>query len=227
MTDPRHDLLPPEDATSWEEFQERWAIERARDRVAGRSWRDTARIMLSVIPGLAAVVIWVAFALATGPVARWLLLALALACTLLFGLTVGGVLRRRGRARHRRRQLDRLRGEWQARAERGEIPRTSPGGPRVWRSQIHPEVPKAGGIAHPVHEPEDPGPGDAEAPQGTGPASGGHPAEPDTSGGRDGAGAVSLLKYQHGPERFVTRLGGCQSSLIDAGAAPVMSPTER
>ena len=141
MTDRGRDLLPPEDATSWEEFQERYAIERARYGVTGRSWKDTGRIVVSVIPGLAAVVFWVAFAL-TGAGVRWLLLVLALLCTLLFVRGLGGVLRRRWRARRRRRQLDQLRDEWHTRAERGEIPRTSPDGPKVWRSQIPAEVPE-------------------------------------------------------------------------------------
>jgi hypothetical protein len=142
MADHEQELLRPEDATSWEEFQERWVIERARYRVAGRSWRDTARILLSVVPGLAAVVFWVAFAVTTGPVLPWLLLAAALACTALFGWALGGVLRRRWRARRKRHKLDRLRDQWQARADRGEIPRTSAEGPRVWRSQVHAEVPE-------------------------------------------------------------------------------------
>jgi hypothetical protein len=32
-------------------------------------------------------------------------------------------------------ELDRLREEWQAKAERGEIPQTTPGGPRIWRDE--------------------------------------------------------------------------------------------
>src|ERR1700744_6703484 len=141
MTDRGRDLLPPEDATSWDEFQERYAIERGRYQVTGRSWKDTARIAGSVVPGLAAVVFWVAFAL-TGAGVRWLLLALALLCTLLSAWALGGVLRRRWRAGRRGRQLDRLRDEWHARAERGEIPPTSPDGPKVGRNQIAPEGPE-------------------------------------------------------------------------------------
>jgi hypothetical protein len=141
MTDRGQDLLRPEDATSWEEFQARWVIERARHRVTGRSWKDTGRIVLSVIPGLAAVVFWVAFAV-TGDAERWVLLVLALACTMLCGWALGGVLRRRWRAGRRRHELDRIRGEWQARAERGEIPQITPGGPKVWRGEIHAEVPE-------------------------------------------------------------------------------------
>lgn len=141
MADREHELLRPEDATSWEEFQSRWVIERARHRVAGRSWKDTARIVLSVIPGLAAVVFWVGVAV-SGHAARWVLLILALACTALFGWDLGGALRPRWRAGRRRHELDRLRDEWQARAERGEIPQATPGGPKVWRDEIHAEVPE-------------------------------------------------------------------------------------
>ena len=53
MRDRGRELLTPEDAASWGEFQDRWVIERARYRETGRFWRDTGRILLSVIPGLA------------------------------------------------------------------------------------------------------------------------------------------------------------------------------
>src|ERR1700733_6967488 len=63
MTERGRELLPPEEATSWDEFQDRWVIERARYQGTGRTWRETGRLWLSVLPGLAAVVFWVAFAL--------------------------------------------------------------------------------------------------------------------------------------------------------------------
>src|ERR1700743_1397439 len=109
MSDGGRELLPLEDATSWDEFQDRWVIERARDQQTGRSWRDTGRILLSVIPGLAAVVFWVAFAV-TGDAGRWVLLVLALACTALFGWVLGGVLRRRWRGGARPGRLGQPRG---------------------------------------------------------------------------------------------------------------------
>ena len=140
MSDRGRELLPPEEATSWDEFQDRWVIERARYQDAGRSWRDTGRILLSVIPGLAAVVFWVAFAV-TGHGGRWVLLVLALACTALFGWALGGVLRRRWQRARKRRELDQLRDQWHERAERGEIPRTSRGGAKVWRDEIPVEPP--------------------------------------------------------------------------------------
>jgi hypothetical protein len=141
MRDRARELLPAEDATSWEEFQARWVIERGRYADVGRSWRETGRIWLSVIPALAAVVFWVAFAV-TGHGARWLLLVLALICTALFGWALGGVLQRRWRRARKRRELDRLRDQWHARAEHGEIPPTTPGGPTVWRDEIPVEVPE-------------------------------------------------------------------------------------
>ena len=141
MKDRARELLPPEDATSWEEFQARWVIERGRYAEVKRSWRETGRIWLSVIPGLAAVVLWVAFAV-TGHGVRWLLLALALICTALFGWALGGVLRTRWQRARKRRDLDRLRDQWHARAEHGEIPATTPGGPTVWRDEIPVEVPE-------------------------------------------------------------------------------------
>ena len=141
MTERGRELLPPEEATSWDEFQDRWVIERARYQGTGRTWRETGRLWLSVLPGLAAVVFWVAFAL-SGHGVRWLLLALALICTALFGWTLGGVLQRRWRRARKRRDLDRLRDQWHERSERGDLPRTSPGGSKVWRDEIPVEVPE-------------------------------------------------------------------------------------
>ncbi len=139
MADRRHELLRPEDATSWQEFQERWAIERARYRGARRSWKDVARIALSVIPGLAAIVFWIAVGLAD-TTARWVLLVLALLCTGLFVWDIAGVVRKRWRRSRRYRQLGRLRDEWQKRVEHGEIPQSTPGGAKVWRDELGAEA---------------------------------------------------------------------------------------
>ena len=109
MADRRHELLRPEDATTWEEFQARWVIERGRYRAARRSWRDVARIVFSVSPCLAAIVFWVGVTLADNA-GRWILLALAIICTGLFLWDVAGVARKRWRGSHRYRQLGRLAG---------------------------------------------------------------------------------------------------------------------
>jgi hypothetical protein len=37
-------------------------------------------------------------------------------------------------------KLSRLRKEWRAKAERGEIPRTSPDGIKVWRDELESEL---------------------------------------------------------------------------------------
>jgi hypothetical protein len=36
---------------------------------------------------------------------------------------------------NRQRELDAVREEWKARADRGEVPLTTPGGPKVWQDQ--------------------------------------------------------------------------------------------
>lgn len=140
MADRRHELLRPEDASSWEEFQARWVIERARYRAARRSWKEVARIVFSVIPGLAAIVFWIGATLAHNA-GRWILLALAIVCTGLFVWDIAGVVRNWWSGSHRYRQLGRLRKEWEARAKHGEIPRTSPGAPKIWRDDIRAEAP--------------------------------------------------------------------------------------
>jgi len=52
----------------------------------------------------------------------------------------GKVMRRGVSGSKRYMELDRLRKEWQAKAERGEIPQTTPGGPKVWRDELEPEA---------------------------------------------------------------------------------------
>src|ERR1700744_5810545 len=141
MTERGRELLPLEESTSWDEFQDRWVIERARYQETGRSWRETGRLWLSVLPALAAGVFWGAFAV-SGPGVGWLLVALALICTALFGWTLGGVLQRRWRRARKRRDLDRLRDQWHERAERGEPARTRAVGAKVWREEIPVEVPE-------------------------------------------------------------------------------------
>jgi hypothetical protein len=52
-------------------------------------------------------------------------------------LRIFGRIELRGvRGSKRYMQLDRLSKEWQARARRGEIPETRPGGPKVWRDEL-------------------------------------------------------------------------------------------
>ena len=61
---------------------------------------------------------------------------LALVFTLLFLRIFGRIELRGARGSKRYMQLDRLSKDWQARAARGEIPQTTPGGPKVFRDQL-------------------------------------------------------------------------------------------
>jgi hypothetical protein len=132
MADQNRELLRPEDATSWEEFQARSIIEQAQCRGSNSSWKKIGQTLLSVIPGSGAILFWAAFAI-THDGGQWLLLVFAVICTGVFAWLFGGVMRTGIHGTRRYYELDRLRKEWQARAQRGEIPETSPDGPKVWR----------------------------------------------------------------------------------------------
>ena len=127
-------LLRPEDATSLEEFQARRVAELAQIRAMHSSWKSIGRIILSGFLALAAILFWVGVAGGTGA-ARWVLLVLAVACTVLLVRIFGKIELRGVRGSRRYLQLDRLSKEWQARAARGEIPQSTPGGPRVWQDE--------------------------------------------------------------------------------------------
>jgi hypothetical protein len=129
------ELLRPEDATSLEEFQARRMVEQADIRALNSSWKDIGRIILSAILAFAAFACWGAMALGTGS-GKWVLLVLAIVCTVLFFRIFGRIELRGLRGSKRFMQLDRLSKEWQARAARGEIPQTTPGGPKVFRDQL-------------------------------------------------------------------------------------------
>lgn len=133
------ELLRPEDATSWEEFQARSTIEQAQCRAVNGSWKDIGRIVISAVPGFGALIFWIGVAMAHNA-GRWFLLVFALICTGLFSWGFGGVMRKGVRGSRRYMQLDRLREEWQARVERGEVPQTTPGGPKVWQDEAKAEV---------------------------------------------------------------------------------------
>jgi hypothetical protein len=135
MTSQERELLRPEDAASLQEFQARRAVEQARIRALNGSWKGIGRILLATVIGFCAIVFWGAMALGSGA-GRWVLLALALICSLVFLRIFVRIEGRGFRGSKRYVQLDRLNKEWQARARSGEIPETAPGGPRVWRDQL-------------------------------------------------------------------------------------------
>jgi hypothetical protein len=136
MTTHDRKLLRPEDATSLEEFQARRMLEQAQIRALNSSWKDIGRIILSGFIALAAILFWVGVATEHDS-GRWFMLLFALICTALFIRIFGKIELRGVRGSKRYMQLDRLSKDWQARAARGEIPQTTPGGPKVWRDDLN------------------------------------------------------------------------------------------
>jgi hypothetical protein len=135
MTAHKRELLRPEDATSLEEFQARRVVEQAQIRGMNGSWKRIGAILLSSLICFFAIFCWVGVGIGQGGV-RWFFLVLALGFTFWF-LRIFGKIELRGvRGSKRYLQLNRLSKEWQARAQRGEIPAAAPGGPKVWRDQL-------------------------------------------------------------------------------------------
>jgi hypothetical protein len=134
MTAHDRELLRPEDATSLEEFQARRTVEQAQILGMNGSWKRIGAILLSGLICFAAIFCWVGVGTGQGGV-RWFFLVLALGFTLWFLRVFGSIELRGARGSKRYLQLNRLSKEWQARARRGEIPETGPGGPKVWRDE--------------------------------------------------------------------------------------------
>ena len=144
----------PEGATTLEEFQARRDAELARISAVSAYWKQGARIALAVAVATIDAFYWHRFSQATGT-ERWHVLALAL---LFLTATVSVTSRIRPDvlrgSKRRRAELERLGAQWQARADRGEVARTTlttlidltridgravPGGPTAW-----PNTPEAG-----------------------------------------------------------------------------------
>ena len=141
MTAQHREVLRPEDATSFQEFQARRVVEQAQIRALNSSWKGIGRILLASVIGFGAIVFWGAMAVGSGP-GKWVLLILAIACTVLFLRIFGRIEFRGVRGSKRYMQLDRLSKEWQAKASRGEIPATTPDGPKVWRDEVNEAHPR-------------------------------------------------------------------------------------
>jgi hypothetical protein len=143
MARKKEDLLRPEDAASLEEFQARKAVEQARIRGMNSSWKTIGKIILSGFLALGAIIFWVGVA-EEHDAGRWFMLLFALICTVLLIRIFGRIELRGAGGSKRYVQLNRLDKEWQAKAERGEIPRTTPGGPRVWKDQLEDQQAETG-----------------------------------------------------------------------------------
>jgi hypothetical protein len=127
-------LLPPEEATSWEEFQARLREARSRDRDGNdaRMFRLSVAVIALFV---AAYFSWFGVMSSRG-IERWAFAPVAAVTT---GLLVWAYLKAvRARLAEVGRWLDRyeLRMEWKARFKRGEIPRSSPGDPKIFRDQL-------------------------------------------------------------------------------------------
>jgi hypothetical protein len=143
MAKRERELLRPEDSTSWEEFQARCTVEQAQCRAANSSGKAIGQTFLASLFGFGAILFWGAgveaiHAHSWG--AMIILLVFALVFTWLFLRTFGKVMRRGLGGSRRYMELSRLSREWQARAERGEIPMSTPGGAKVWRDELEPKA---------------------------------------------------------------------------------------
>jgi hypothetical protein len=128
----KRELLPPEESASLEEFVARSSMEQLQLRGSTGTWRSIGLMVLTVAVGFPAIAFWYVFA-TSGNAGRWVGLVIALILTAASVWAFGSVMRPGARGSRRYFELDRLRKEWQARAQRGEIPATTPDGPRVWR----------------------------------------------------------------------------------------------
>jgi hypothetical protein len=127
--------LRAEDATSWEEFQARYDAEVAvalRRSESPKKWLWT---LAGTVCTLIDLILWVGVVQWSSP-GRWIALPFALffifpiIICIALGPVWGGIP-----IPNRKRELDAVRDDWKARVERGEIPMTTPGGPKVWQDQ--------------------------------------------------------------------------------------------
>jgi hypothetical protein len=139
MAKRERELLRPEDSTSWEEFQARCTVEQAQCRAANGSGKAIGQTFLSALIGFIDIFLWFGVAITRGG-GRWAWLVFALLFTWLFLRCFGKVMRRGVGGSRRYMELSRLSREWQAKAERGEIPMSTPGGAKVWRDELEPNA---------------------------------------------------------------------------------------
>ena len=131
------ELLPPEDATSWEEFLARCTAEQAQCRAAGTSGNALGDMVLAAPLAFGAFLFWAGVTV-EHDAGRWFLLMVALFFTWLLLQVLGRAVHRRVSGSKRGTELSRLRKQWQSLVESGEIPQSTPGGPKVWRDELEP-----------------------------------------------------------------------------------------
>ena len=131
------ELLRPEEAASWEEFLARCTAEQARCRASGASGKALSDTVLAAPLAFGAFLFWAGVAV-EHDAGRWFLLVVALFFTWLLLQALGRTIHSGLGGSRRHTELTRLRRQWQARVERGEIPQSTPGGPKVWRDELEP-----------------------------------------------------------------------------------------
>jgi hypothetical protein len=131
------ELLPPEDATSWEEFLARCTAEQAQCRAAGTSGNALGDTVLAAPLAFGAFLFWAGVAV-EHDAGRWFLLMVALFFTWLLLQVLGRAVHSGVSGSKRYTELSRLRKQWQTMVESGEIPQSTPGGPKVWRDELEP-----------------------------------------------------------------------------------------
>lgn len=131
----KREILPLEEATSYEEFRARYSAELHREYEVHDSPWKFLWVPVGALFMLIDILTWIAVAKASSP-GRWVALAFAL---VFIPLTLWACDKGPSRGRPvtpRTLELDKLLEQWAARADSGEIPRTTPGGPKVWRDQL-------------------------------------------------------------------------------------------
>ena len=125
--------LRAEDATSWEEFLARFRAERAAEIRRVEPPKKWLWFLAGMGFGLIDLILWVGLVQWPSP-GRWIALPFALAFIfpVIICIALGPVWRGTP-ITDRTRELDAAWQEWKARADRGEIPMTTPGGPQVWQ----------------------------------------------------------------------------------------------
>lgn len=139
MTSKRRVPLPPEDAASWEEFQQRWDAEELFETAFSVSAKMFARRLLNtfiaLLYGIFDLFLWFMLAHASSSTGHWVALAFAVISIFpVLGFTLMGPSRALP-VSHRRGELRALREEWEKRPDRDALPATSPGGAEVWFSE--------------------------------------------------------------------------------------------
>ena len=130
-------LLPPEEATSWEEFLARCTAEQAQCRAAGTSGNALGDMVLAAPLAFGAFLFWAGVTV-EHDAGRWFLLMVALFFTWLLLQVLGRAVHSGVSGSKRYTELSRLRKQWQTMVESGEIPQSTPGGPKVWRDELEP-----------------------------------------------------------------------------------------